>query len=299
MTRRGSTTWSEDAIPAELRTAQRWVAWHYVERESGPTKEPVDVQTRVCASSTDPRTWCDYGGVAAYARQHDSGVGYMLGDGWAGVDLDGVRDPRTGALTADAQCIITMLASYTEVSPSGGGLHIICRGTLPAGRRRRGWIEMYDSARYLCVTGFHVPGTPPIVAERTAELAAVHRRWLSDPPMPRPTGRPRPLRAARGRDVVATARHRYGERFARLWTGDWSAYGSPSEADLALCNMLARCGADTSTIASAVASSGLARGKWQRADYRERTIALALASAEQFRRDGARFGAAVARGLGL
>lgn len=223
----------------------------------------------------------------------------MLGDGWAGVDLDGVRDPQTGALTADAQRIIAMLASYTEVSPSGGGLHFICRGTLPAGRRRRGWVEMYDRARFLCVTGFHVPETPTIVAERTAELAAVHRRWLSDPPMLPATGRPRLLPAACGGDFVATARHRYGERFARLWLGDWSAYGSPSEADLALCTMLARCGADTSTIAGAVASSGLARDKWERADYRERTIAVALASAEQSRRDDPRFGAAVARGLGL
>jgi hypothetical protein len=68
-----------------------------------------------------------------------------------------------------------------------------------------------------------------------------------------------------------------GEDFARLWRGDWSGYSSQSEADLALCNHLAFwCGPDEQRIADLFAQSGLNRTKWQREDYRRRTIRKAL-----------------------
>jgi hypothetical protein len=74
---------------------------------------------------------------------------------------------------------------------------------------------------------------------------------------------------------------RGGERFARLWSGDRSGYESASEADLALCSMLAFwTGPDEGRIASLFARSGLAREKWNRADYRHRTISRALDGAE-------------------
>jgi hypothetical protein len=74
-----------------------------------------------------------------------------------------------------------------------------------------------------------------------------------------------------------------GERFARLWAGDTSGYGSHSEADLALCGMLAFwTGGDATRMDSLFGQSGLYRKKWDRENYRNRTIAEALSGKTEF-----------------
>src|SRR5262249_52334796 len=79
------------------------------------------------------------------------------------------------------------------------------------------------------------------------------------------------------------SRARNGAKFHALWTGDTSGYKSQSEADLALCNLLAfYCGPDPDRIDSLFCQSGLFRSKWQRDDYRQRTITLALQGRTEF-----------------
>src|SRR5437868_12708594 len=68
-----------------------------------------------------------------------------------------------------------------------------------------------------------------------------------------------------------------GAKFKTLWNGDTSDYASPSEADLALCTMLAFwTGKDATRIDALFRQSGLMRPKWERSDYREDTIAQAI-----------------------
>ncbi len=65
-----------------------------------------------------------------------------------------------------------------------------------------------------------------------------------------------------------------GEKFRKLYNdGDYSEYGSQSEADCAMCAMIAfRTGADPQMIDTVFRSSALMRDKWNRDDYRESTI---------------------------
>jgi hypothetical protein len=73
------------------------------------------------------------------------------------------------------------------------------------------------------------------------------------------------------------------ERFARLWSGDTGGYGSHSEADLALCGMLAFwTGGNATRMDSLFRQSGLYRNKWDREDYRDRTITEALSGKTEF-----------------
>jgi len=303
MSGRGSTLWIEDTIPAELRALQRWLGWRYIERDGRATKVPICARSGGAASATDPTTWCDYPTAASRARTQRCGIGIMLGDGLTGVDLDDCASD-TGELTPWAREIVAALGSYTETSPSGRGVHVVVRGVLPVGRRRRDKIEMYDRDRYLCVTGRHLAGTPATVEERTDALAALHRSVFGDAEQPAPQTALNPMRRASDSDLVERAHSaRNGGRFGRLWRGDVSGYGSASEADLALCAMLAWHTEDAEQIARLVAQSGLAREKWQRDDYRNRTIAAALASAGARRgaeaERSARTDALVARELGL
>ncbi len=280
MSARGSTTWVEAGIPAELRAAARWVAWRYVERGGRTTKLPICAPTAGPASATDPTTWADYATTARYARAYGCGIGIMLGDGLSGVDLDDCVT-EAGELASWAQDVIATLASYTEISPSGHGVHVLIRATLPGTRRRKGKVEMYDRERYLCVTGRHVAGTPGTIEERTAKLAALHRRVFGVPGAETParSAMPAARLSASDSEIVERAHGaRNGDRFSRQWRGDASDYTSGSEADLALCSLLAWYTDDADQIERLVAQSGLARQKWDRPDYRERTIATALAS---------------------
>jgi primase-polymerase (primpol)-like protein len=68
-------------------------------------------------------------------------------------DLDGCRDPQTGALAQWAIEILGDTRSYTEISPSGTGPHIFIRGMRRTGGHRYQRVETYDSARYFTMTG--------------------------------------------------------------------------------------------------------------------------------------------------
>ena len=83
-----------------------------------------------------------------------AGVGYVLAadDPFIGVDLDKCLDPEKGC-DGFAMWVMEQLASYTEVSPSGTGLRIILRGKLPPQGRRKGTFEVYESGRFLTITG--------------------------------------------------------------------------------------------------------------------------------------------------
>ncbi len=53
-------------------------------------------------------------------------------DGFVFVDIDGVRNPETGAVEKWAEDILESLDTYTEISLSGKGFKAVLRGTLPA-----------------------------------------------------------------------------------------------------------------------------------------------------------------------
>ncbi len=91
--------------------------------------------------------------------------------------------------------------------------------------------------------------------------------------------------------LVKAAEAKNGDRFEQLWCGDMTGYPSQSEADLALCNLLAFwTGPDPARIERLFSQSALAdRGKWrERADYRQDTIGKALAGRTEFYSPGGR-----------
>jgi hypothetical protein len=181
-----------DNIPLALRHLIRWVCWRWVWNPDanggrGKYDKPLfDPRTGKHASSTDPRTWTDLRtAYAAHLCGEYDGIGVTLGridDGrtLAGLDLDGVRDPKAGTIEPWAELILGRLDSYAEVSPSGKGVKALCWGQLPTGRRadhERG-VEMYDSARYWTLTGRRV--RPSDVMDRSDVLRQLHAEFLGE-----------------------------------------------------------------------------------------------------------------------
>jgi primase-polymerase (primpol)-like protein len=237
----------------------------------------------VRAKVNDSATWSGFADAVSTMRAGSAtGVGVVLGDGLVGVDLDHVRAERTGLVDADATKVVCTIGSYTEVSPSGTGLHVWAWGSLPPGGRRRGCVEMYDAGRFFTVTGRHVVGTPWTIEPRTEALAAVHAQHLGVPAAPPPP----PVASSPGyvTDAALIARAhaaRNGAKFAALWRGDTTGYPSHSEADLALCSMLAFwTRGDAGRIDRLFRLSGLMRPKWDARrggqTYGAETIASAL-----------------------
>lgn len=278
-------------IPEEMRAQTNWVLYR-VEKRAGrngvvrETKVPYSVRGRR-AKSNDPATWSDFGAAIEALKNGYSGLGFCLTPPYCAVDLDGCR--VNGHDEPWASEIISELGSYTELSPSGRGVHVIVKGELPPGPRQKDFggdhvgVGLYDAARgrYLTMTGNRIGGNGTIV-ERTAELGRIHARLF--PPkskaQPKSKAKATTVGGAVDDDLIERARTANdGGKFARLWDGQWQgAYASQSEADLALCAKLAFwTDRDAGRIDAYFRRSGLMREKWDRADYREGTIQKAIA----------------------
>lgn len=147
-----------DGIPEELKRRPQWVNWKYARDGKKWTKHPYNPRTERKASSTDLLTWSTFAEtLEAYEAGTYSGVGFMFcsGDPYVGVDLDSCIDPETGEIAPWATQIVEGLDSYTELSPSGVGIHVIVKGKAPS-PLKRDRIEMYSIERYFTITGREV-----------------------------------------------------------------------------------------------------------------------------------------------
>ena len=281
-----------------IRDLRQWLCWRIEERDGRPTKVPYSPLTGERASTTNPESWASYSeAVEAYREHGYAGIGVVFSedDPFCGVDLDGCLNPETGEIEGWAQEIIEELDSYTEVSPSGSGIHVLVRGELQPGRNRKGRIEMYDRGRYFTVTGRHLAGTPHSIESRQEQLTSLARRVFGELEGVNGHKTPTPEFVSDLSDeeiIKKASAAENSEKFLRMWGGDTSGYehddnDGHSEADLALCAMLAFwTGPDPDRIARLFRQSGLYRKKWERADYRERTIARALDGRTEFYEPG-------------
>ena len=232
--------------PDDLKRLDQWVGYKLVQRDrdSKPTKIPINPHTTGNADSTDPTTWGTFSDVVEAFRRHNfAGVGYVFteNDPHVGTDLDGCRNPQTGEIAPWAAQVIKVMDSYTEISPSGTGVHIITRGKKAGKACKRGQFEMYDRDRFFTMTGDHLAGTPTGIETRDAEIAQVYAEYLDGNVKARRVAPP-PLGAGVSANdatlINKAAGARNGAKFSRLWDGDWSEYPSQSEADLALSSLL-------------------------------------------------------------
>lgn len=269
-------------FPSEMVEAQRWVCWRYAIRDGKKTKVPYNAKTGYEASSTDPETWADYNAAQAVSGEFD-GIGFMLGDGWFGIDLDHVEgdieEYRSGGKDNIVSEFIDTMQSYSEYSPSGTGVHIICKGKLPPGGRKSGDIEMYDSGRYFTITGNRAADYP--LSDGTEAVKPLHAKYFKK--------RKEAVHSVQTPDkrsemdvLDAVRKSKSAEAFDRLYRGEWEGlYPSQSNADQALCNYLAFwTGKDPAMMDSLFRKSGLIRGKWDekhgKQTYGQLTIQTAI-----------------------
>ncbi len=260
-----ATTATPPAGLAPLLERPNWVGWRKEPRDGRLTKIPYQVERDdkgrdQKAKAGDPSTWDTFRAVAdACTAGRFAGPGYEFhaGEGFFGIDLDGVRDPQTGKLTPLAAAVVALADTYAEPSPSGRGVHIIGRGELPrpeiaADRqgKKKGSYELYGGAHFFTMTLEPFPGYDEV---REVDAATMRRifalMWPEDvapkpaPPPPLSTvDTPPPCNLDDAALLDRARGARNGAKFAALYdAGDWQGPGYPShsEARQALCSLLA------------------------------------------------------------
>ena len=255
-------------LPSELFEYKQWVLWRKVEVNGRITKVPISPWSGKAAACDKPQTWSTYRHVRYALRRFPcDGIGFVFtgADPFCGIDLDHCRQVN-GTIAPEARDIIRRFGSYTELSPSGTGAHVLIKAKLHGKGRRSERIEIYNSGRYFTMTGKHLSNTPFAIHDRQQALEGVIAE-LFPPEVSLPSAALGNSGSVSDEDLIERAKNaRNGDRFRRLWAGDASDYDNEhSRADLALCRTLAFwCGGDCERIDRLFRRSGLMREKWDR-----------------------------------
>jgi hypothetical protein len=315
-------------IPREWHDRQQFVNWRFVaDDKAGWTKRPChhalyDADPlKFRWSGATPEwgplgrdTWRTFGVAAAWCHITERlglvGLGFVFteDDPYVFIDFDKVIDRATGLIKDPrVEGWLRELDSYTEVSPSGVGLHVFLRGKKPPGgnKNKQASVEVYDRDRFTTLTGVPYRDFPLVINERQEVLERLYAVWFPRREVAGLPNRGRPPAAGLASLVPATfsadqaerssaqgdvfdriLRSKGREKFERLWAGDTSDHGDDhSAADLALCGILYRhLGGNPAAIDAMFRESGLYRPKWDERrgamTYGERTIERAMCGIE-------------------
>ncbi|MCQ4895537.1 phage/plasmid primase, P4 family [Anaerotruncus sp. DFI.9.16] len=300
-----------DRVPEGLRSLRQWVCHRF------PDKAPLcpfpdERGDLTFASCNKPETWGSFeAAVKAVSLGWAKGIGIEFANGIAGIDIDHCVDG--GELSELAREIVETFRSYTEISPSGTGVHILFRGKLPGTGRKLPMLglEVYDSGRYFTVTGnayLDPDGDAYPLRDCTEELDAFYKRYFDDTPPEQTKLQTKSVSPADTQKRAASAQReavrdlsdeeileiayksRNGEAFRRLYDGTYSAAevpqrkdGTPDQSsiDMRLANHLAFWyGADPDRVDRMFRRSALFRPKWDRSvgggkTYGQRTVEIA------------------------
>ena len=227
-----------------------WVVWG--KKGAINAKMPWNPATGQGAKANDPSTWVDFE-TAAQAVQSGNytGVGFEFTKeaGIVGVDFDHCINPDTGDIDEWVLDWVQEFDSYTEISQSGTGIHILVRGAIPKAIKTPK-AEMYDNRHYFALTGDTEEPKPVkpaqiVLDDLFSELMS--KRACQESPAPIvDAGAERKENACTAlsdSEVLEKARNgKHGALFSALYDrGEVNNYqdGDHSAADQRVCNALA------------------------------------------------------------
>ena len=270
-----------EPIPEELKKEKRWCLYRIIPREGKNTKLPIMPNSKP-AKSNDPSTWHSYEDcMKALSRNIGDGLGFFLGDGYIGIDIDKVSDEMmeymvekdANSMTAD---FLRGISTYAEISPSNTGLHFIGKGHVPGERKRYKNLEIYDEGRFFTVTGNVIKDTDRShIKPIEQELLPLYQKYM--PTMGNQREENETRNEKRNNTITRTREssdvldllfergyfHYTGEDIRQIYHGNYEAYfSSQSEADFFMLQRLLYYTADVGQAVSLMENSGLKREKW-------------------------------------
>jgi putative conjugative transposon DNA recombination protein len=263
-------------IPNDLKREDRWCLYKIIQREGKNTKLPI-MPNEKPAKSNDTSTWHSYEDCKKALSQHiGDGLGFFLGDGYLGIDIDKVtedmaeyfKDTNANSMTAD---FLRNISTYAEISPSGTGLHFIAKGNVPGERKRYKNLEIYDEGRFFTVTGNVIKDKDRSkVIEIESELKPLYEKYMPKPKVVSKENRKIPSITFYNtdRDILEKLFNKgyfsySGEDLRQIYNGNYQSYfNSQSEADFFMLQRLLYYTGNINEAISLMERSGLNREKW-------------------------------------
>ena len=261
-----------ESLPAELRQVSQWICWRYVAQDGDkkPDKQPVNPWNLHNAGVHWPNTWSTFAHAymtySVYRQRGIAGIGFVLtaDDPFVGLDLDNCL--RDEFITSTAYAVISQLATYTEVSPSGKGLRALVKNSDFTANHKRAEIEIYSHGRFLTFTGQHYPATPKEIRQvESTELQRLFPDRAEEPAVIRTVNRHASQSEKPDELWERIFQHdQYGEAHRQRFLGNTSVdQGDHSLAVIRLLNCLARwTDGDSSQMRAMMLLSPLANEKW-------------------------------------
>ena len=277
-----------ERLPESLKENAGFLLWRYETVKGRRTKVPYSIRG-IRADATKRSSFSPFEEVRAlFDKGGYDGIGIFIDRTFSAVDID--HCITDGVLSDLAKDIVRRLDSYTETSPSGKGVRIIMDTSGVEFDRKRYYVnnrsigvEVYTQKKFVSVTGNVLEDKP--IRSCGEEFLAFMDKYM---------GKPEPIESkveAPGsflsdESVLSKAMNATnGEKFRKLWEGDISGYPSHSEAELALCSVLAfYCGGDMEQMDRIYRTSSLCNAKWDREDYRQSTLEKAVFGIREFYR---------------
>jgi len=302
-----SDVFTFENVPQEMKALNQWVCWKFketTEKDGTVKKRKIPCKTNgIYASSINVSTWTTFDKAVSAVEEGKrvDGIGFVFTDesGIVGVDFDHIIE--NGVFTPDSLEEVKSLNSYSEISPSGTGVHVYifgekegeqCKFKLPDKTDR----EVYNNKRFFTVTGQTLNCSSTVNKSQEA-LNVLCAKWeLLD------TTRKEAQAEERNETLKSTGvecltspemndeeilkicrRAKNKDKFKKLFAGDISEYNNDaSAADQAFCNILAFYTQKPEQIDRIFRQSKLMRDKWEREDYREWTVTTAIDSHSEY-----------------
>lgn len=301
------TSYHFENIPQELKDRNQWVLWKHRCIKNRWVKIPYQIDGEE-ADHGDPTTWTTYEAVeTVFQTGRFHGIGYVFSkdDPYTGIDLD--NKEQNPNLKSIHRTIVERLNTYCEKSPSGTGVHLICRGELADDYQQRSdanGIEMYQETRFFTMTGhlMRITERHATIEERRGVLKAIQREFMKSKRKPKTKVAYLPTNH-QAADVQQIDDHhlwnimfnspKVGREIQALYNGDTSMFPKDdkkddySAADQSLCNRLAfYTGNDAQRMDRMFRQTKLMRDKWDEihgaTTYGAGTIEKAIAGTTQW-----------------
>jgi putative DNA primase/helicase len=275
-------------IPERLKAHKNFVVWRREQRGDKTTKVPYSPKTWVAASTTNPDDWADLDdAITAKAAGNFDGIGFVFDEaaGIVGIDLDHcilAGENGNSTLTDFAEDIVMTMNSYTEVSPSKTGLHILVEATYIGKGIKRSEIEIYGNERYFTLTGNVIVARLSTIENRQDEvnsLIAGYEKGSSTPAVAIGA-----VNLSHDEDLVR--RYCEDEYRERLWVHK-ARHPSQSEYDMAIASTAMHAGFTKKEAAALIYHNRVLHDenpdKAKRTSYIEDTISKAALSTKYVR----------------
>jgi len=169
-------------IPEEMKTLKRFIGWKKEVLNGKVVKLPYSLIDGQSYAWNNPERWLGF----KEAKDKNQPLGFVLVDEDHIICVDLDQAIVDGRLTAMAESIVeAFTGTYMELSQSGQGIHIFCKGNLLDNviKPSEG-IEIYKSNRYIALTGDVGDGSYfPIsnqLLDKQAELDKLYKKWTQD-----------------------------------------------------------------------------------------------------------------------